>query len=66
MSNNTLADMSIERRDELIAQVWAFLTERGYTITAPGAVATCESPGCRRLVCCASCASVRPGRGGAA
>lgn len=33
-----IRDMSVERRDDLIAQVWAFLSDRGYTITAPGLV----------------------------
>ena len=33
-----IRDMSVERRDDLIAQVWAFLSDRGYTITPPGVV----------------------------
>jgi hypothetical protein len=31
-----LADMPLPQRDRLVAEVWAFLVERGYTITAPG------------------------------
>jgi hypothetical protein len=30
-----LGDMPLQRRDKTIAQVWSFLAERGYTITAP-------------------------------
>lgn len=54
-----LADMPIERRDELIAQVMAFLTERGYRIIAPGRE-LCGHLGCGTATCCAHCASVRP------
>lgn len=32
-----LADMPLDQRDEMVAQVWAFLTERGYRITHPAA-----------------------------
>lgn len=34
-SRITLADLAVQPRDEVIAQVMAFLLERGYTITAP-------------------------------
>lgn len=31
-----LSDMTVEYRDAVVAQVWKFLTERGYTITYTG------------------------------
>lgn len=34
-SRTSLADLAVQPRDEVIAQVMAFLLERGYTITAP-------------------------------
>lgn len=40
-----LADMPVEHRDALVAQVWEFLTERGYAITY-------QSPGGRSLTRC--------------
>ena len=32
-----LGGLPVEERDRLVAEVWSFLVQRGYTITAPGA-----------------------------
>jgi hypothetical protein len=36
--------MPLAQRDRIVAEVWAFLVERGYTITAPGVEPTCPIP----------------------
>lgn len=35
MNDMRLTDLAVQPRDEVIAQVMAFLLERGYVITAP-------------------------------
>lgn len=44
-----LMDLPLATRDRLVAEVWAFLVERGYTITAPSGGLSgpiCTDPDC--------------------